>query len=145
MYCKSLYSAKYIVLIMTEKIDQKGSARKVYRAIQSDGLNWFFTRISRAIMGIFFFDHRYAEVTGLAVFTYVFLKEPAWQSVIYPRVGCATPAERKVKSFIPHGFASDKICACQFWCFARILITFVVVRFIQCPRDNPLSAKEVSI
>jgi len=130
---------------MTEKIERSGSERKVYRAIQSDGPNWFFTGISRAIMAVIFFNHRHAEVSGLAGFTLVFLKEPAWLSVIFPRVGCATPAEGKVKSFIPHGFASDKVCACQFWSFARILITFGVVRFIQCLRDNPLSAKEVSI
>ena len=129
---------------MTEKIERSGSKQKVYRAIQSDSQNWFFTGISRAIMAVISFDHRHAEVSGLAVFTHVFLKEPAWLSVICPRVGCAIPAEDKVKSFIPHGFASDKVCACQFWSFARILITFGVVRLIQCLRDNPLSAKGVS-
>ena len=53
LYYKPLYTAKYIVVIMTEKIERSGSEREVYRAIQSDGPNWFFTGISRAIMVVY--------------------------------------------------------------------------------------------
>jgi hypothetical protein len=77
---------------MTEKIERSGSEREVYRAIQSDGQNWFFTGISRAIMAVIFFDHRYVGVTGLS---HPFLKGPIRQSVVYPHVGCAHPTAGK--------------------------------------------------